>query len=291
MAAEDRSVAPEEEPVSLEPPPGSSFTSGDVVVAEALAAPPRMAWGLLYKGAISSLWGEPGVGKSWIAIAIALRVLADGGSVLILDWEDSVQTTASRLRALLSTSGATEEQLGNVVYLRGSGPLTESDASWLPRLAGAAPDVLVIVDSVGESMAAWGLDENLAGDFLSWGRRLVRPLADAGATVLMLDHVAKDAGRRGRWPRASTAKLGFYTGCGFSFDVAEPFSRGGSGLGSLTVCKDRHGCIGPTGASVATIRFVVRGGSLVEVAVDRQEGLAHGDDRSPAILHREEQSL
>lgn len=265
------------EAVPFDPPAGSAFTFGDVLSADYVGAPEPWVWRLLYRGAVSCVSGEPGLGKSWLAVAAVLHVLARGGSAVVIDYEDSVRTWAVRLRALMGTAGVSEEQLASVLYLRGGGAPTDEDLTWLPRLVGAAEDVLVVIDSVSEVLAAWGLDENAAGDVTLFHQRLARPLADAGGTVLLLDHVTKDAGGRGRWARGSGAKLAAVTGVAYSLTVDEAFSRERSGVGSLTVSKDRHGAIGPVGASVASLRFVVAGGGLVDIAVDRTTSAAHGD--------------
>lgn len=257
--------------VSLDPPADSSFSAHDLLgVGDEPDARPIL-WGLLYPGAVSVVAGEPGLGKSWLAVAAAREVLAQGGSVVIVDYEDSPRTWRARLQAL----GAGPDELASVVYLRGGGAPTDADASWLPRLVAGVASPLVIVDSVGEALAAAGLDENAAGDVTLWHQVLPRPLADAGATVLLIDHLAKDTAGRGRWARGSTAKLATVTGAAFLLDVEQPFSRLRSGVGRLVITKDRHGAVGPVGATAAEVRFLVAGGSLCRVDVERVEPDGH----------------
>jgi hypothetical protein len=238
---------------------------------------------LFYSGAVNCISGEPGLGKSWICVAAALEVLRRGGSVIVVDFEDSPRTWAQRLRAL----GADAAELVNLLYIRGAGAPTEADLSWLARLAGVAPDTLVVIDSMAEAMAAAGLDENLAGDVTSWHQRVARPVADAGATVVVVDHVTKDAHARGRWARGSGAKLAAVTGAAFSFDIAEPFSRDRSGLGQFAISKDRRGAVGAVGETAANVRFDVAGGSLVRVEVIPLTPHAHGEPPpGPSRLHQ-----
>lgn len=271
------------EPVSFDPPAGSSFSAFDLAtIGDGPAVAPAL-WGLFYGAAVNTLAGEPGLGKSWIAVAASLHVLRRGGSVIVLDYEDSARTWAQRLRSL----GAEQEQLMDLLYFRGAGAPAEADLDWLPRLAGAAPDVLVVIDSLAEALAAAGLDENLAGDVTSWHQRIARPLADAGATVLLIDHLAKDSSSRGRWARGSGAKLAAITGAAFRLEITEPFSRERSGLGQLVISKDRYGAVGAVGETVANIRFDVAGGSLVRVEVIPLTPHAHGDPQSaPTYLPR-----
>ena len=269
--------------VSLEPPPGSSFTAFDLVeVGDGPAITPAI-WGLFYPRAVNTVAGEPGTGKSWLAVAAALDVLRRGGSVIVIDYEDAARTWASRLR----TVGAEHEQLVNLLYLRGAGAPADSDCEWLPRLAGVAPDTLVVIDSMAEAMAAAGLDENLAGDVTSWHQRVARPVADAGATVVVVDHVTKDASSRGRWARGSGAKLAAITGAAFRLEITEPFSRERSGLGQFVISKDRHGAVGAVGETAANVRFDVAGGSLVRVEVIPLTPHAHGEPPpGPSRLHQ-----
>jgi hypothetical protein len=278
-------MPPGVEPVSLDPPAGSSFVAFDLVdVADGPTISPGL-WSLFYPRAVNGVSGEPGLGKSWLGVAAALTMLRRGGSVIVVDFEDVARTWATRLRSL----GAEAATLADLVYLRGAGPPSEPDLQWLPRLAGVAPDMLVVIDSMAEAMAASGLDENLAGDVTSWHQGFARPLADAGATVLVIDHVPKDASSRGRWARGSGAKLAAITGAAFTFDVSEPFSRERSGRGTLTVAKDRHGAVGPVGAAVVEVRFVVGGGSLARVEVVDTTPRPHGESlpSSEALaLHR-----
>ncbi len=269
--------------VNLEPPPGSSFSAFELVtIADGPAVTPAL-WGLFYGGAVNTIAGEPGLGKSWLAVAASLQVLRRGGSVIVLDYEDAPRTWAQRLRSL----GAEATDLVNLVYLRGGGAPSESDLEWLPRLAGVAPDTFVVIDSMAEGMAAAGLDENLAGEVTSWHQRVARPLADAGATVVVIDHVAKDSSSRARWARGSGAKLAAISGVALSLTVGEAFSRERSGFGALMVAKARYGGVGPVGETAANVRFDVAGGSLVRVEVIPLAPHAHGEPSpGPSRLHQ-----
>ncbi|MHB1582988.1 MAG: AAA family ATPase [Acidimicrobiales bacterium] len=266
--------------VPLDPPADSGFVAHDLLAVGDEPAVRPSTWGLFYPRAVSCISGEPGLGKTWLAVAAVRHVLAEGGSALVLDYEDSARTWAARLREL----GAGPDDLASVVYLRGAGAPTESDLGWLPRLAGVFSP-LVVIDSVAEAMAAAGLDENDAGDVTLFHQRVTRPLADAGGTVLLLDHVVKDQGGRGRWARGSGAKLAAVTGAAFSFEIDEAFSRARSGVGRLVVAKDRHGVVGPVGDTAAEVRFLVAGGSLHAIQVDRLEAF---DELSvPRIVGRQ----
>ena len=55
---------------------------------------------ILYAGKVNSVFGEPGMGKSWIAIQAALAALEQGGRVLWWDFEDRPDTLYRRAEAL-----------------------------------------------------------------------------------------------------------------------------------------------------------------------------------------------
>ena len=127
---------------------------------------------------------------------------------------------------------------------------------------------LVVLDSVPESLAAEGADENHSRDVGRWAARLPRLLARAGACVLLVDHVTKAEEGRGRWARGSGEKLALVDGAAYSLNVSAAFSRYVSGSGTLTVAKDRHGMVGEVGSVVADVRFDVENGTLWRVRLE-----------------------
>ena len=218
---------------------------------------------LLYPGAVHAISGEPGGGKSWVAQVAVVQVVSDGGRALILDYEDTPARIAGRLLAL----GLEPSALGSVAYLNVSGPIGPTGFAWLEELVRHDGVGLVVIDSVAESLAAEGLSENDSVEVAAWTQKLPRLLARAGATVLVVDHVAKDAATRGRWPRGSGAKLAAIDGAAYVLQPRVPFSRMSSGMADLVVAKDRHGAVGQVGATVASVAFEVEGGSLARIVL------------------------
>lgn len=266
MTPKNRTPDPKgEDAVSFVPPPGSNLALHDLCSEDASRCVTPDLFGLFYSGAVNSVAGEPGLGKTWLAVKCVVETLAWSGWVVVIDFEDTAMTWAGRLAAL----GVERAALARVVYLRAGGPLSEADVAWLVRLIESKPNCFVVVDSVAEALAAAGLDEDVAGDVTAWHQGLPRPLADAGGTVLVLDHVTKGATGRGRWARGSGAKLAAITGAAYGLDVEEPFSRERSGIAHLTVAKDRHGSVGAVNETAATVRFNVAGGSLHKVDIRR----------------------
>lgn len=262
---------PDDGPLSLDPPAGSLIAAHDLGTAVDTDVPRPTLGGFVYPGAVSTLIGEPGVGKSFVAAGLVAEAAALGRLAVILDHEDTPATWGRRLRGL----GLSDETLTDrVMYLQPQGPFDDADLSWLGRLVGAMVDPLVIVDSSAENMAAHGLDEDAAPDVTAWFARVARPLARAGASVVLLDHTVKSKDR-GRWARGSGAKLAAIDGCAVVLTAVEPFARGRSGVGELTVSKDRHGAVGPVGATVGTVHFSVLGDQVHAVTISRQDPGEH----------------
>ena len=55
---------------------------------------------LLYAGRVHSLTGEPGGGKTWIALHLIADTLTAGGTAMLIDYEDTPASAVSRLRTL-----------------------------------------------------------------------------------------------------------------------------------------------------------------------------------------------
>jgi len=257
--------------MSFEPPPEASglvhFDLSEVAGGRCPPEPTRLRRSdgrcLLYPGQVHWISGEPGVGKSLVACAAIIDVTGTGGCALVLDYEDSAATIASRLNAL----GAEEAQLKAVVYLRVFGPIDDAGIAWLVDLVGAHDIELAIVDSASPSLAAEDCEENSAGDVTRWVSRLPDALARAGASVVVLDHVVKAKEGPGRWARGSGAKLAAVGGAAYVLENVIPFSRQSSGTAHLRVTKDRHGSVGGTGDLAALVHFKVSNGSIHTVCL------------------------
>lgn len=190
--------------------------------------------GLLYRGMVHSIAGEPGGGKTWVALAaIAERVRA-GERCLMIDYED----TAEGFTARMVTLGLTAEQVGEYVdYIDPDGPVTEAD---LARID-AHSYSLAVIDSVGESLAVEGESPNDDDAVARWFRTLPRRLARNGTTVLLVDHQAKNRDSRGLWAIGSQRKMAAINGAAYVLEVIKAPTKEEGGLVRIICAKDRHG--------------------------------------------------
>ncbi len=204
---------------------------------------------LFYAGAVNEIHGEPSVGKTNILLAAAGCVLEAGGCVLFIDPEDHPQRIVARLLAL----GVDREAIrARFYYLHDPDDVAIAKAQ---QWADIHAPALVILDGLAESLAREGKDENSVGDVLTFFRERVRPFADAGAAVVVADHVVKSNEGRGRWARGSGAKLGHYNGASYEAALGESYTPSKEGFVRLKVSKDRNGGAGPMGATVAELHF------------------------------------
>ena len=145
---------------------------------------------LIYRGRIHSIFGAPGGGKTWVALAaIAERVQA-GEPVLFIDWEDSPDGTAARLLDL----GVEVDDLVHLDYISPSTALSLGIGT-LIEFAETRSWTLVVIDSAGEAMAAAGIDPNADGQVATW-MTVAKSLTTIASmpAVLILDHIPKNTG-------------------------------------------------------------------------------------------------
>lgn len=203
---------------------------------------------LLYAGRINELHGESGIGKSNINLTLASRIMRAGRSVLFLDPEDNPQGIAQRF---ISLGGNPEDLIHRFRYVHNPEP---GDYPGLIEWAKRHKPAAVFLDGLAEALIAEGYDENSV-EVLTFLRQRIRPFADAGAAVVIADHVAKNKETRGRNPRGSGAKLGRFDGAVYSVDLIKPYSPTTAGAVRLTISKDRNGGVGHVGQRICELHF------------------------------------
>lgn len=221
---------------------------------------------LLYAGKMHFLQGEPSSGKSWVALYAALEILILGGSVAYIDFEDTSREIVTRMLQIGADPAAVRSRFS---YIQPMGALGPTEKAELDRhLAALNPD-LVVIDGVAEALAREGLREDLATDVIPWIEKLPRPLARAGAAVVMIDHVVKDKEQQGRWARGSSAKLAVVDGATYQVKVVRPFDRRRDGVLKLVIAKDKPGAVGAMGDTAAIVTVEPKAdGARVVIRVD-----------------------
>jgi AAA domain len=234
---------------------------------------------LLYRRKRHLLAGEPESGKGWVAMAAAAPEVTARRRVLYLDFENTATTALERLDAL---GVQPADVLEHFIYIRPDSP---PDVELGTLGAGA---VLAIVDGVTEAMNLLGLnpyDNRDVAEFLS---KIARPLADAGAAVLLVDHVVKDRDNRGRWAIGAQHKMAGVD-VSLSLEVIRPFGRGlTGGLSRLTVTKDRPGFLRQYAAGRSRLGDVHMDseGDSVSVRIEPAQDAAEGEFRYTAYMER-----
>jgi hypothetical protein len=100
---------------------------------------------------------------------------------------------------------------------------------------------VAVVDSIGEILPLLGLSSNSPDDYTEGHRKVLRPLALAGAAVIGVDHLAKSADSRQAGPTGTAAKRRAVGGSSVRVAVRTPFAPGRGGAANLSIHKDRPG--------------------------------------------------
>jgi hypothetical protein len=226
------------------------WTLGDIIVlgSEPTQSPDVLPCGdkpgLFYRRQRNMLSGEAAVGKTWLALYAAVLEIAAGGTVVWIDADNmGPSRLLERLRLLASAQGVDDADLAERFrYVRPEAPAGEKSIS---AMLSAEPK-LVVFDSLNPILGLHSVDTSSTTEVDAFFRALLDPLTDAGTCALMLDHVPKDKGNRGRYAYGSERKL---TGVDVHLTMRthKPFSRERGGEAFLDVAKDRDGHVGATG--------------------------------------------
>lgn len=199
---------------------------------------------MLYSGKEHSIASEPECGKTWWVLLQVRAVLAAGGNVVYVDFEDDEATIVGRLHHTLGVPGTL---LGpdRFRYVR---PDSKPSPEQYAALLDFSP-ALVVLDGVTESMSLLGLEVNSNDHSAIWRRTFVRPALAVGAATLSTDHVVKDREGRGRFALGGGHKLAGLTGAMFKLEQVQAFGKGLRGTSRVLVTKDRNGGLRGKGAA------------------------------------------
>jgi hypothetical protein len=193
--------------------------------------------GLFYRQAVNLLYGTDGCGKTLLMQKLIMQELEAGNEVMYLDAEEgSFRNMVLRLQQM----GVDPEWGDRLHYCNLDRPPSPPNRSMFVDMAKRCS--LVVIDSAGEFMGMYGKDatkdlETRSVLFEMFGR----PLAAAGAAVVILDHIAKSSD--GSMPIGSIRKRAAIDGAAYylAVDEGNEWSKTRGGFGNLTCTKDRNG--------------------------------------------------
>jgi 5S rRNA maturation endonuclease (ribonuclease M5) len=204
---------------------------------------------LLYRGRVHWFQGESEACKSWLLLLAAAQVLADGGRVLWLDFEDSDRGVVSRLLALSVPPDSIKDRF---TYIRPDEPLRTRNGFTKAKLDLESvleqPYDLAVIDGVTEALTSEGLSLLDNADIALWLRLLPKRIADrTGAATSCIDHLPKDRENQGRFAIGAQHKLAGVTGAAYRLEVRRRLRRSNldpvEGEIIITVVKDRPGWV------------------------------------------------
>ena len=194
-------------------------------------APPSIE-GILYAGRRHVISGPPESTKTLVAYLLLLQALRADNGVAILDFEMGPHAAVTLLREL----GATDAELEAVHYTEPDAPPMAND---IARLTGMGVGY-VLLDAAAGAYDTTGLDDNSRKDAETFAGAWIRPLWQAGVATIVIDHVTKNAGTRGKFTIGSERKTG-QADVHLSLEAVKALNRGGKGVVRVTVQKDRPG--------------------------------------------------
>jgi AAA domain len=235
---------PEWEPPPPEAPPGERNPFQRERLGDGISRKrprPRTLDNLLYPRKLHSVAGEPGCGKTGVALWFLLRVMSLGYPVMMVDEEAGADQTMDLLSAFGADSAATDK-LFHYYPFPGARWMSEHDLGMLHKTMAEVSPVLAVFDSTSAMLSAAGLSENDPGDVTRFWNKVLLPLGrQFGCAVLVTDHDSKD-GMTSRYARGTTAKLAVVD-VAFKLSAVTRYTRDQDGLLEFRVTKDRLGCL------------------------------------------------
>ncbi|MGH2926224.1 MAG: AAA family ATPase [Solirubrobacterales bacterium] len=192
----------------------------------------------LVAGELHWIQAEPGLGKTWVALVLALRVMLAGGRVVWVDEEIGVDSISERLLALGADPDLVETNFLYFPYPGWGAAQAEDAERWQTLIAADRPD-LVVFDTCTDVLAEADIDENSGLEVTRWIKAYCEPPRRVGAAVLILDHIVKGGSNKSRGyaigSRAKKAKCKIQ----YQIEPIKPFDQ--DVVGKVKVVREKLG--------------------------------------------------
>ena len=199
--------------------------------------------GLLYRGRINDLHGEPESGKSLIAQYVTAESLINNMICAYIDFEDNAGSILQRLRLMGVPDDIILDQTRLTYHNPTGSPLDGPNLEQFRQIIDADND-LIVIDGLNNMLSGIGLDQDKAADIATLYTSILKPMSAAGACVLLVDHVVKNRDGQGRFAAGSIQKLAQIDGASYYVYPSRPLGRGMRGEITLKLAKDRNGYLG-----------------------------------------------
>lgn len=250
-------------------PQEATDAAGRVLLGEAIREgiepPETLVDDVLLVGKAHSIYGPPGLGKTFLMLWLILWVIERGYNVVLFDAENGARIIAERLQQLGADPDKLDEHLHYFPFK--SLPTTEAGRLEYVDLLEAIRPALVCLDSWISFLAANGLDENSSNGIATFAEHYIAPARSRSIATLLLDHVPHE----GQHARGSTRKKDELDVV-WSLHGIKPFDRETIGEIELRRVKDREAWLDQS------VRFAVGGDSSGKLVFSRTAATLEGPD-------------
>lgn len=186
---------------------------------------------------VTVLSGHRASGKTWISAVWASQVITAGGYVVWIDFERQAHGLSQKLRAV----GLKPHLINSSLKYTSRLPSSDRLASDIHEYAVSGKPVLLVVDAFrGLQNTLSPLSSANDGDAVEQVYlEYLNPCAEAGATIVLLDHLAK-AGNGTTFGSERKESAADYV---IRVEQAAAFTKTAPGFSSMEVTKDRYGVI------------------------------------------------
>jgi hypothetical protein len=186
---------------------------------------------------ITVLSGKRASGKTWVTTVWAAQIIRAGGHVMWIDFERQPYGLAQKIRQL----GIPAHLADNYLHYASELPAAEKLKADVASYSFGGKHVLLVIDAFRglQNTVAPGSSANDGDAVEQVYLEYLNPCTEAGATVVLLDHIAKtgDGSTFGSERKESAADYVI------KVEQTQPFTKKKPGFSSLTCAKDRYGVI------------------------------------------------